>query len=422
MWLTIDGKKGSARWAPMIFLGKTENDMFIVGLDKSLRITRSIKRIFTDMQAHLGTYQTFNVMSWMIRGTLGTRLRPGMPRIPAAQTGLTLEDDIPASDVEAQAVRGYQDLDSGSEVGGIEVTGEGLPMMLPEVPLTSSIPNPSATATAPAISVQMDTSSHQPSPDATEVVPNVAQQEVAEPGSEMADIGSAVPVTPVETPEEPAAKRARVSISRVAGEEMVHVDETSIFEQSYLNFDVYDDFDMRATTDEHYIDGYHKNFEYEEGGNIIPHDEEHLLWYPISQDEPMVDDETLQHLDDIADVIEIARLKGVHVLEHEDENTDASSLGSNLTAKFVRTWRKKLRDDTEMWLRRSRLVAREFNRLELRDDLFSPASNHVIEKLIPALAVSGVFNDKFVIRYGVIRHWRRILAGASVESKTSEDS
>jgi len=100
-------QKGSARWAPMVFLGKTENDMFIVGLDKSLRVTRSIKRIFTDMTAHLGVYQTFNVTSWMIEGTLGTRLKPGMPRIPAAQTGLTLEDDIPVSDVEAQAVRGY---------------------------------------------------------------------------------------------------------------------------------------------------------------------------------------------------------------------------------------------------------------------------------------------------------------------------
>ena len=75
-------------------------------------------------------------------------IRPTSP-LTIAQTGLTLEADI-------------------------EVTGEGLPMMLPEVPLTSTIPNPSATATSPTISVQMDTLSHQLSPDATEVVPNVA--------------------------------------------------------------------------------------------------------------------------------------------------------------------------------------------------------------------------------------------------------
>ena len=40
--------------------------------------------------------------------------------------------------------------------------------------------------------------------------------------------------------------------------------------------------------------------------------------------------------------------------------------------------------------------SREFNRLEFRDDLFSPASNHVTEMLIPALAVRGVFKNTFV--------------------------
>ena len=138
-------------------------------------------------------------------------------------------------------------------------------------------------------------------------------------------------------------------------------------------------------------------FENEACGDASPHVDEHLLWYPISPDEPLVNDDTLQHLDHIADAIEISRLKGMHVLEQEGEDVDSSSLGSNLTAKFVRTWRKKSKDGSEMWLRRSRLVAREFNRLELRDDLFGPASNHVVEKLIPALAVSGVFSDCFVM-------------------------
>ncbi len=43
-------QKGSARWAPMLFLVKTENDMYIV--------IRSIKRIYSDMQQHLGLYPT----------------------------------------------------------------------------------------------------------------------------------------------------------------------------------------------------------------------------------------------------------------------------------------------------------------------------------------------------------------------------
>ena len=384
-------QKGSARWAPMVFLGKTENDMFIVGLDKSLRVTRSIKRIFTDMKEHLGTYQTFNVMSWMIEGTLGTRLRPGMPRVPAARTGLTLEDDPLASDVEAQAVRGYVDPESGSEVGGIDITTEGMPMMLPEVLMpVPGAPVQSSGSEVPQLG-QAALQQSQPT-----LLQGSIPTEVVEQSVEMADVGSAVPVTPDESTEEPSAKRARLSTSRVSGEEMVHVDETG-FDHSYLNFDNYDDFDFHTTIDDDFNDYENEYSENEVGGDPSPHVDEHLLWHPISPDEPLVDDEILQHLDDIADAIEISRLKRMHVLEHETDDVDTSSFGSTLTAKFVRTWRKKPKDGVEMWLRRSRLVAREFNRLELRDDLFSTASNHVVEKVIPALAVSKVFSDNFVM-------------------------
>ena len=225
----------------------------------------------------------------------------------------------------------------------------------------------------------------------TEVGRGPSQHETAEQPVAMADVGSAVPVTPEELTDEPSAKRARLSVSRISGEDMVHVDETDLLDQSFLNFDAYDDFDFHAPENEYFDDDDNNYFENEAGGDPGPHVDEHLLWYPISPDEPLVDDETLQHLDSIADAIEISRLKGMHVLEHEDETVDTASLGSNLTAKFVRTWRKKSKDGAEMWLRRSRLVAKEFNRLEIRDDLFSPASNHVVEKLIPALSVSVCF-------------------------------
>ena len=35
--------------------------------------------------------------------------------------------------------------------------------------------------------------------------------------------------------------------------------------------------------------------------------------------------------------------------------------------------------------------------MDLRDDLFSPASNHVVERLLPAVGVSQVFKDTFVL-------------------------
>ena len=97
-------------------------------------------------------------------------------------------------------------------------------MMLPEIPMI-----------VPAAPLQVDTSVHEELQLITEAAPSIAQHEVVEQAAEMADVGSAVPVIPEEASDEPAAKRARLSVSRVAGEDMVHVDETSLFEQSYLN-------------------------------------------------------------------------------------------------------------------------------------------------------------------------------------------
>ena len=72
-------------------------------------------------------------------------------------------------------------------------------------------------------------------------------------------------------------------------------------------------------------------------------------------------------------------------------------LGGDLTARFVRTWRKKNKGGEEWWYRRSRLVAREFNKLCVRDDLYSPASNHIVERLVPALCLSNAFSNKHVL-------------------------
>ena len=44
-----------------------------------------------------------------------------------------------------------------------------------------------------------------------------------------------------------------------------------------------------------------------------------------------------------------------------------------------------------------RLVAREFNKLCVRDDLYSPASNHIVERLVPALCLSNAFSNKHVL-------------------------
>ena len=65
---------------------------------------------------------------------------------------------------------------------------------------------------------------------------------------------------------------------------------------------------------------------------------------------------------------------------------------------MVRTWRKKAKTETDengtatsrmMWMRRSRLVGRDFNFLEYREDVYSLASSSSVVKLLPCMAVSN---------------------------------
>lgn len=73
---------------------------------------------------------------------------------------------------------------------------------------------------------------------------------------------------------------------------------------------------------------------------------------------------------------------------------------------MIRTWRKKTKTETDehgvatsqlMWMRRSRLVGRDFNFLEYREDVYSPASSASVVKLLPSLALSDGFVKEGVI-------------------------
>ena len=79
----------------MIFAGISENKQYIVLHGKTMRLTRSIKRIFPDASQHLAAYQQALVCSWMCEGVVGTRLKPSTAKHLRADTGqdLDLEDE-----------------------------------------------------------------------------------------------------------------------------------------------------------------------------------------------------------------------------------------------------------------------------------------------------------------------------------------
>ena len=88
----------------------------------------------------------------------------------------------------------------------------------------------------------------------------------------------------------------------------------------------------------------------------------------------------------LADQVEESRLKRMGVIEDLDD----TRIGlDKLTTKFVRDWRVKTRQmpdgsTKKQWMRRSRLVAREYA-VEKRDDVYSPASGSHALRLLPVL-------------------------------------
>ena len=118
-----------------------------------------------------------------------------------------------------------------------------------------------------------------------------------------------------------------------------------------------------------------------------------MLWFPSSDVEPELPDEVLRTIDDLANSVEIGRLINMGVLHSLGSSATNILEMDNLTARFVRTFRKKLKDGEPHWLRRSRLVAREYSFFDTREDVYAPASSSICNKLLPAVIMSELCGD-----------------------------
>ncbi|CAE7395555.1 unnamed protein product [Symbiodinium microadriaticum] len=108
----------------------------------------------------------------------------------------------------------------------------------------------------------------------------------------------------------------------------------------------------------------------------------------LSDHEPVLDAEELAEVDRHACLYEVKRLTGLSVL---CEVPGPLPGHRTLSTKFVVTWRQKVISGRECWLRRARLVAREFAFLDPhREGLFSPASSAIALKIIPGWSLMTV--------------------------------
>ena len=372
-------RKGDARWRPGVFLGKSlTNDMFILHCDGNIRLTRSVKSIYKDWSEHMELYRTIMVQPWHIEGTIGNRTDPaGSQYVGEA---LPLDDEAG---------------DDPPEEAHEEVVVSVPVALAPIATLSKRMKPPPSTAAVAS--------------PATPFTGTVEQSGIAQGEVKDADVSMANPPlrgppaasTPfdAETPEnagdegdgqEPSAKRQKLSLRRVGGEELCHMDvEGWEYIDSHVDEDISNnwvDFDEDLACE-----------------NGIPA-QGVSVWRPISDMQPELPADELGLIDVEADKIEIQRLLAMNVIATPDGYS--GKLDVPLSAKMVRTWRKKMNTivggdgvptTQMMWMRRSRLVGRDFNFLEYREDVYSPASSASVVKLLPCMALSDAFVNNAVI-------------------------
>ena len=125
-------------------------------------------------------------------------------------------------------------------------------------------------------------------------------------------------------------------------------------------------------------------------------DQEQDLFGDEDSGPPNLSDEEIRDLDRKAMVTEIDRLIAMQAVQRtalseiekeektEGEREEIENSGTKwLTTKFVFDWRCRERK----WIRRARLVAREFKSQEHRTDTFSPATSASLVRLIPILGL-----------------------------------
>lgn len=175
------------------------------------------------------------------------------------------------------------------------------------------------------------------------------------------------PLTPV--PEEPALKKARICV--VAGVEYEHEDDHNYTSFTSDELDSLEEFDFGLTNDD----------------GDEPASEDVLvqqLVFPYTEQEPQLSTDQLKHLDAMAMEVETARLKQMGVLLPPESVEGMNP--KRLSTRYVITWRDKVLNGKRCWLRRARYVAREYAWLSPeRQDLFSPASSNITNRLLPSV-------------------------------------
>eukprot|EP00435_Cladocopium_sp_Y103_P010280 s4269_g2.t1 len=385
--------KGLPSWCKGIWLSKSAtNDCHILGTAKGLFITRSIRRLPDPFQLEpLGELTT---SPWDYGyASLGHRLV--YARRSAPPVGVAIGSELNLGDKDALAVRDYarahpfEDVEPqalSAEAGAVPI-GDGAEDAQPDssgqnlsgLPDSNMLHGDSAPVT-PVEHGEKHETEH-------DVEGGMAKRSHVESSPSHGDV---VPQTPVESGEPvlddtPFDQMASPQKTGRHGDGPGRVNLLGCI-RNIECLDIEPDVALQCDDVDTLIQ-HELNLNedpYEEGLDLDASLKE--LSFPYSAEEPAVSHEEPQRLDAIADMVEVQRLFGLEVLQDDTLPQETKSLST----RFVRTWReKKDQAGNPIWLRRSRLVAREYTWLQPdRESLFSPASSNIASRILPICFLS----------------------------------
>ena len=385
------GYKADPKWKIGICLGKSETqDCWIIGDGSRVFLSRSIRRVEQSWQSFLSCFKAFSAYSWEYQTNFGGRIVPSK-RLTAVVEGpaasLPVEDleKLAEEDKEAYEVitfaRSYAGkIDQRKEdeeeaekektieeeekriredkkvsfreedAGLLEVIpiAEGQPLIDEENNQAgpSSGRAPSSPRTTARKQVSMEESSEQ---DSKKLKPTM---EKPVHGLEMVS-----PDPKRAKPDDVPHVERRVAATQVGGDVFYHND--SIWDEDLISWNV-------EPEEEEVLPG-----------GEVPKE----LWSAAPLDR--VPPDPPKWVDDLADKVEEERLQRMGVLRA----MKGPLMGhKTLTTRFVHDWRAKPRpeDGKKQWLRRSRMVAREYA-LERNDEVHSPATGGQTLRLLPLI-------------------------------------
>ena len=403
--------KASARWKRMLFVGKIEpQDSYLLYDGHMLVLARSVRRISTSWKGHLSFYLNFACWSWNYKSAYGGRVIPvKTQRSPIGASFDPPQGAIEASeffDEEAEQVKQKYLEEQKEEEELVE-------MAMHDKPALKSLEeekNPKSVSFGETIEVDEEQPKTPPFQEERksffEERASSSSAAASVPVTSVFDDVDVVPSTPRGSPTTRAhasgeeeghdSKRARLGsakkqrVERIMAEHELSVRAVRISDGEVV----------------HTMDSYEHDLQLSDQDELNVWEGESMVTTADMPEELCADGdpkhpppEPDQHIDRLADDVELRRLCDMGVLVKAMDF--GGQVDDKLTTKFVYDWR--LREYTtsdgkvcKRWLRRSRLVAREYAFLERRDDTYSPATSTHILNLLPLwylLKISEVDKD-----------------------------